>query len=254
MRVSVDKEVPAYQSYAAERTRGLYNVDAADGQRFQLEAELPVEKDDWQIGVVVGPSGSGKTSIAEELCRDGWIDANILTGGLWSQHAPVIEDMTTMAGDYAKATAALAATGLGSVPSWLRPRRVLSNGERFRADMAALLVHAGPSATYYIDEFTSVLDRQVAKVGAGAFAKTWRKKPGRRVILVTPHYDVLEWIQPDWIVDTAGGDTLGGGHVEASNATFSYGKEAFPGPAVGSIMVGGGKPTTYVRQHEEEEV
>jgi hypothetical protein len=50
-----------------------------------------------------------------------------------------------------------------------------------------------------------VLDRQVAKVGAGAFAKAWRRQPHRRVILVTPHYDVLEWLQPDWWIDTAEG-------------------------------------------------
>jgi hypothetical protein len=58
---------------------------------------------------------------------------------------------------------------------------------------------------YYLDEFTSVLDRQVAKVGAGAFARQWRRMPQRRVILITPHYDILDWIEPDWWIDTAEG-------------------------------------------------
>ena len=210
MRVSIDKEVPAFESYAAERTRGLYNVDVEDGRRFQLEVDVPVEEPDWQIGVIVGPSGSGKTSIAQGLHREGWKEWD--SSG--SETVPLIEQMCWM-GDYAKATAALAAVGLGSVPSWLRPFSVLSNGEQFRASMAMLLMataepdEGGPEEDepfdYYLDEFTSVLDRQVAKVGAGAFAKSWRKVPGRRVILITPHYDILDWVQPDWWIDTAEG-------------------------------------------------
>lgn len=211
MIVEIHHEVPAYQSYAAERTRGLYNVEADDGSRFDLTVDVPVEGDDWQIGVVVGPSGSGKTSIARELHDHGWIEWDTHTG---RSDIPLIEALTEM-GDYAKATAALAAVGLGSVPSWLRPFHVLSNGEQFRASMAQLLLAVnrnppeGPEdlqpMDFYLDEFTSVLDRQVAQVGAGAFAKSWRRVPGRRVILITPHYDVLDWIQPDWWIDTAEG-------------------------------------------------
>lgn len=67
-------------------------------------------------------------------------------------------------------TAALSAVGLGSVPSWLRPYSVLSNGERFRADMARLICEAPVKVV--VDEFTSPLDRQVARFGALAFAGT----------------------------------------------------------------------------------
>ena len=195
--VTVDQEVPKYASYAAERTRGLYNVDADDGSRFQLSVDLPVERDDWRIGVVVGPSGSGKSSIVRELKRDGWLE---WTGGRWSKDKPIIEVLGGT--DYAKATAALSAVGLGSVPSWLRPHQVLSTGEAFRADMARLLLTGKDSVI--IDEFTSVLDRQVAQVAAGAFAKSWRRGD-RQIILVTCHYDVLDWVQPDWWIDTQEG-------------------------------------------------
>lgn len=205
MIVKIDKQVPAFKSYAAERTRGLYNVDVEDGQRFRLEVDVPVEDGDWQIGVVVGPSGSGKTSIALELNQHGWHEYH----AQWPEDTPIIEALGK--DDYAKATASLAAVGLGSVPSWLRPAQVLSNGERFRADLAQLLLmkagdaHLVDNCRVYVDEFTSVLDRQVAKVGAGAFAKAWRKLPQRKIILITPHYDILEWVQPDWWIDTAEG-------------------------------------------------
>lgn len=202
MIVHIDNQTPEPDGYAAARTLGLYNVGVEDATRFRMDVDVPVEKEDWHIGVIVGPSGSGKTSIARALADTGsWFDWS----PEWSAE-PVIEELTRD-GEYGKATAALAAVGLGSVPSWLRPHHVLSNGEGFRANMAKLLLLSNDidGAKVVIDEFTSVLDRQVAKVGAGAFAKAWRRKPDRRVILITPHYDILDWVQPDWWIDTAEG-------------------------------------------------
>lgn len=200
MKIEIDQEVPAYDGYAAARARGLYNVEAEDGRRFRLRVHVPAEEDDWQIGVVAGPSGSGKSSVGRYMVTAaGWTDWK---GGRWPKDEPIIEVLTRQS-DFNKATGALAAVGLGSVPSWLRPHRVLSMGEAFRAEMAKLLL--SKETEVVLDEFTSVLDRQVAQVGAGAFARSWRKVPGRRIVLLTPHYDVLDWIQPDWVIDTAEG-------------------------------------------------
>lgn len=240
MIVNIDQFVPPYQSYAAERTRGLYNVDVEDGQRFRLDVDVPVEREDWQIGVIVGPSGSGKTSIARALKDADWHEWH----AHWTDDKPVIEVLGSK--EYAKATAALAAVGLGSVPSWLRPHNVLSNGEQFRADLAQLLLGGAgdlqlkDDPNVIIDEFTSVLDRQVAKVGAGAFAKAWRRKPARRVILITPHYDVLDWIQPDWWIDTAEGlDEFAGDRevVQARKGDFQEARHhgGYRGDRVGSV-------------------
>ena len=66
-------------------------------------------------------------------------------------------------------TSALSAVGLGSVPSWLRPFSVLSNGEQFRAGLARLLL--SDEKAVVLDEFTSVIDRQVARIASGAFQK-----------------------------------------------------------------------------------
>ena len=97
-------------------------------------------------------------------------------------------------------TGMLSAVGLGDVPAWLRPFHVLSNGEKFRSGLARLACERPECAV--VDEFTSVIDRQIAKVGAAAFAKTWRKGPGK-IVLLSCHYDVIEWLQPDWVYDTA---------------------------------------------------
>jgi ABC-type ATPase with predicted acetyltransferase domain len=241
VRIDIDNVLPVDLSYAAERTRGLYNVDAADGSGFHLSAELPVEAEDWQIGVVVGPSGSGKTSIARALGDHGWREHI----GAWPTGEPTIKVLTEQAGTYAKATAALAAVGLGSVPSWLRPYSVLSNGEQFRASMAQLLINTavkdyeGPRDVY-LDEFTSVLDRQVARIGAQAFAKQWRRVAGRRVVLITPHYDILDWVEPDWWIDTAGGERLPGEErkvVQARRGDFQEAshRAGYRGDQVGTV-------------------
>jgi len=50
------------------------------------------------------------------------------------------------------------------------------------------------------DEFTSVVDRTVAKACASCVAKQTRTK-GKQFVAVSCHYDILEWLEPDWIID-----------------------------------------------------
>jgi GNAT superfamily N-acetyltransferase len=126
------------------------------------------------------------------------------------------------------------AVGFGSPPSWIKPYHVLSCGERFRCDLARALSigfinpcraggcvanppssvaedtrpsapgSAGGSPLIAYDEFTSVVDRTVAKVCSAAIAKGIRH--GHlpcRFVAVTCHYDVTEWLEPDWVLDMA---------------------------------------------------
>lgn len=194
MKVEVRNRCSDFNSYRAARVKSLFNAES--GCDFSLDADLDIEGIDWQIGVVVGPSGSGKTSIGK-----------LVFGGEdrfwqpeWPGDKPII-DAIGPSGDFNDVTAALGSVGLGTVPTWLRPYPVLSNGEKFRADLARLISDAPAEAV--VDEFTSVVDRQIAKIGALAFAKSWRRLKGSKVVLLTPHYDVLEWLEPDWIFDTA---------------------------------------------------
>ena len=122
----------------------------------------------------------------------------------WPSDAPIIDAILPhkITGAFDEITAALSAVGLGSVPGWLRPFHLLSNGEQFRAALARLLLEP-PAAVSVVDEFTSVVDRVVAKIGAAAFAKAWRRKhPGQQFVALSPHYDILDWLEPDWVIDT----------------------------------------------------
>jgi ABC-type dipeptide/oligopeptide/nickel transport system ATPase subunit len=185
-------------SYKAERARGLFNVTEEDGSSFHLEADLPIEHEHWSVGVVVGSSGSGKSSIGAELIGRGWEDPFPLSV-MRTSSEPIIDSVADDGFD--KVTGVLSSVGLGAVPAWLRPYGVLSNGEKFRADLAWLLLWP-ELRNVVVDEFTSVLDRTVACTGAAAFAKAWRKQKGRRIVLLTCHHDILDWLEPDWAFDT----------------------------------------------------
>lgn len=202
MNINIHHTCTDFDSYRAERIKSLFNVET--GADVQITAELPIEFEhwqengNWQLGVVVGGSGTGKTSIGKKI----WQGVGIYNP-TWQADKPII-DQIAVNDSVDKATACLSAVGLGTVPAWLRPYQVLSNGEQFRANLAKAL--ADEPNRLIIDEFSSVVDRQIACIGAGAFAKAWKRTQGKQAILLTCHYDVLDWLEPDWVYNTGTGE------------------------------------------------
>lgn len=190
---AIKRRSTVYRSYRAARVRSLFNVTPEQGATFTATATLPIDQADWSVGLIVGPSGSGKSSLARLA-----LGPALHPGFSWGR-GPIVDEIARH-GEFNAVTSALAAVGLGSCPSWLRPFSVLSTGEQFRAEMARMLLE-GPDLVC-VDEFTSALDRQVARVAAGAFAKAWRRRGGQ-FVAVTCHGDVEPWLQPDWTFDTA---------------------------------------------------
>ena len=74
-----------------------------------------------------------------------------------------------------EASMLLSSMGLSSVPTWLRPFHLLSNGEQFRAELAYKVGRAKDNEVVLIDEFTSVVDRDVAKSMSFAIQKYYKK-------------------------------------------------------------------------------
>ena len=193
MTIEIKHRCSDFDSYRAARVKSLFNAES--GCNWEHTAELPIEAMGWKIGLIVGPSGSGKTSIGSQIFDKPIYD---LYEG-WDGSKPIV-DCIAPDGDFNAVTGALSAVGLGDVPAWLRPFHVLSNGEKFRAGLARLVCEQ--PAQVVIDEFTSVIDRQIAKIGAQAFGKAWQRGSGQ-VVLLSCHYDIVEWLQPDWVYDTA---------------------------------------------------
>jgi GNAT superfamily N-acetyltransferase len=92
------------------------------------------------------------------------------------------------------------AVGFNTIPSWLKPFAVLSTGEQFRCELARRLLEQPDPIV--VDEFTSVVDRQVAKIGAFVCAK-YVRKANRRFVAVTCHSDTIDWLDPDWVLEPA---------------------------------------------------
>ena len=157
-------------------------------EHFVGSIDLP-EK--WNVGVIVGNSGTGKSTIAKEMFGD------ILIDGFEYKAKSVIDDMPPNV-SVDEIVKMFYSVGFGSVPCWLKPYRVLSNGEKMRVDLARALLE---KEIICFDEFTSVVDRDVAKTACIAVNKAV-KRQDKQFIAVSCHYDILEWLEPDWVFDT----------------------------------------------------
>ncbi len=89
--------------------------------------------------------------------------------------------------------------GFASPPDWLKAYDCLSQGEKMCVDIARALCVDRNLVVF--DEFTSVVDREIAKVSAFAISKAVRRS-AKKFIAVTCHYDVVDWLDPDWVFST----------------------------------------------------
>ena len=152
----------------------------------------------WNIGVITGGSGTGKSTIAKEIFKE-----KVIIGFEYT-HKSVIDDMPKA--DINEIEKMLYSVGLGSAPSWLKPYKVLSTGEKMRVDLARALLE---NDFIVYDEFTSTVDRQVAKVLCIALNKTLKEHyPEKKFVAVSCHKDFIEYLQPDWVYDTDTGQTV----------------------------------------------
>lgn len=193
--VTVNVETPVSRSARARQLESMFDVPPSQQQRRSWAMDVPLDARPWHVGLVVGPSRAGKTKCATSL----W-PTEIAYAPTWGA-ASVVDDFGA-ASNIQEIADVCMAVGFNTVPAWLRPYAVLSNGEKFRVELARRLLEGGPLLV--CDEFTSVVDRQVAQIGAHAVQKFVRKHD-RRFVAVTCHEDVEPWLNPDWVLEPATG-------------------------------------------------
>ena len=172
---------------------GIFDLQAAKVSSTEIPNNIPdLSTREWNVGLIVGPSGAGKTTIAKNMFNK---ELKSTENMQWGSNNAVIDDFPQGL-SIKDITELLSSVGFSSPPAWLRPYENLSNGEKFRVSMARVLAESEDIAV--VDEFTSVIDRTVAQIGSSAIAKTVRAR-NQKFVAVSCHYDIEEWLQPDWI-------------------------------------------------------
>lgn len=207
---------PVFDSFRVQQVAGMFDVPLAEKCTERFRVELPSLAEHWEVGLIVGPSGSGKSTIAREF-----YGAELYTETDWPTDKAVIDCFGDI--PVRQVVELFTAVGFSSPPSWIKPYQVLSCGERFRCDLAKALSQESrverqepeqsgtglstlSSRLVVFDEYTSVVDRNVAKACSTAIAKGIRRGSiPCRFIAVTCHYDVAEWLEADWVLDMATG-------------------------------------------------
>lgn len=183
------KEIPVSNSFRVQNVISNFDLDVNHlSEHFTGEIDL---SQDWKIGLIVGGSGTGKSTIAKEVFGDAYFN------NFEYVKSAVIDDMPSASiKDIEKA---FTSVGFASPPSWLKPYSVLSNGEKMRVDLARCIL--SENDLFVFDEFTSVVDRDVAKTASLAINKAINKTD-KKFVAVACHKDIIDWLMPDWIFDT----------------------------------------------------
>lgn len=157
-----------------------------DGENKFYPFEIPSELNnlDFNILCIVGASGSGKSTFSKYFGEEEKLeyDNNKSIMSHFSNPNEAIEK--------------LCAVGLNSIPTWCKPRNVLSVGEGFRIDLARRL-----KDNCVIDEFTSTVDRNVALSCCSSISKYIRKNNIKKCVFVSCHKDFIDVLCPDYVID-----------------------------------------------------
>ncbi|MDE2100776.1 MAG: GNAT family N-acetyltransferase [Patescibacteria group bacterium] len=193
-RIDCLRRVAIKRTARVKQLEGMFDVPPAERSESRWQVNLPLEERPWSIGLIVGPSGCGKSTLARELFGDALLASSRFE---WPADKSIVDAFPAKM-SIKEITGLLSAVGFSSPPSWLRPFAALSNGEQFRVTTARALAESPDLAV--IDEFTSVVDRTVAQIASCAVGKAVRRT-NRRFVGVACHYDIIDWLDPDWTFD-----------------------------------------------------
>lgn len=191
-RFDIVKEVQPEKTFRAASIISNFDLDV-EHIREHFAGNIDIENADWNVGLIVGGSGTGKSTIARECFPDAYASST------YTYNAAAVVDDMPKSKSIKEIEMAFTSVGFASPPSWLKPYSVLSNGEKMRVDLARNILDDKDVIVF--DEFTSVVNREVAKTSSYAISKAVRKQ-GKKFIAVACHRDIIEWLEPDWIYDT----------------------------------------------------
>ncbi len=194
------KKIGGYQrTVKVELDSTLENLSQATDYTFSGESSFLVPEfevpNEFSLGVIYGSSGTGKSTLLQEFGN--------LTEFTWDSNKAIASQVDPNL---------LMRLGLSSIPSLCRPYHVLSTGEKHRADIAVSLKDG-----CIIDEFTSVCNRDLAKSISIGLRNTIDKLGYRKIVIASCHEDIIDWLEPDWVINTITGSLVEGRSVRQSS-------------------------------------
>ena len=190
MKYHVHLESQPSNSFRCQLAANSLDIDVKKKLKHELTVDFQPQEN-WSIGLIYGASGSGKTTLAKEIFKEEFKSLEV-------DQDKTILDQFPESVEYHELASVLSGVGLSQVPCWLRPVKTLSNGQQARATIAYAIIQQ--EGLIVVDEWTSVVDRTVAKVMSHCVQKYVRKKQ-RQIVLLSCHDDVINWLAPDWVID-----------------------------------------------------
>lgn len=187
-RFNIDRINDPEITYNVKYIIDKFDMNSINKQTFNGEIDLNF---DWNVGLIVGNSGTGKSTISKELFGD-----NYITNYNYNDKS-IVDNFGDV--DINLIIDTLTSVGLASTTTWIKPYSVLSGGEKMRCDLARALLSKNDLIVF--DEFTSVVDRNIAKIGSFVTQKNIRNS-NKKFIAVGCHFDVEDWLMPDWVFNT----------------------------------------------------
>jgi len=140
---------------------------------------------EFNIGFITGQSGSGKSLMLKEFGEEKTIN--------WRDNDAVCSHFE----NYDDAVNRLQAVGFNSIPQWLLPYKILSQGQQYRVNLARAI-----ESNSVRDEFTSTIDRNTAMGLCNSLQRYIRTNDLKNIVFAGVHQDVIEYLRPDWVYYT----------------------------------------------------
>jgi ABC-type lipoprotein export system ATPase subunit/GNAT superfamily N-acetyltransferase len=168
-----------------------FGLGTNQAERFTLYDNLNLHIHPTDIVLITGDSGSGKSALLKAIKTDLATAAQDTNDLHIHPNTPIID---TIAKNTTQALELLSKVGLNDAFLFLRNYTELSDGQKHRYRIARLA--ESPAQWWLLDEFTSTLDRDTAKIVAYNLQKLARQH-GKAVIAATTHTDLLKDLAPN---------------------------------------------------------
>jgi ABC-type ATPase with predicted acetyltransferase domain len=182
---------PTILTQRTKEVAEAFGLGTDQTQQFTLYDNVNIKIRPTDIVLITGDSGSGKSALLKAIKTDLGTQAQDAKDIKINPDTPIVE---TVGQNTTEAIEALSRVGLNDAFLFLRPYNQLSDGQKHRYQTALLAASEKPF--WILDEFTSNLDRDTAKILAYNLQRQARRMR-KAVIAATTHQDLLKDYAPN---------------------------------------------------------